>query len=244
MKILTGTSGYGYKEWKGNFYPDKLSADKMLGFYSSRLPAVEINNTFYRMPTADVLQSWAEQVPAGFVFAIKAPQIITHIKRLHSVKEETHYFFSTIATLEKKLGPVLFQFPGSFKENLPLLDEFLGLIPPKRSCAFLFRNKSWFNDRTYDLLGKKKFALCFEDTDEDPVENIVDTAPLGYLRLRRTDYSETELSQWADKLLARKWKTAFVFFKHEDDEAARGPALAMAFSETVSAEKKTEVAHK
>jgi len=234
MKILTGTSGYGYKEWKGNFYPDKLSADKMLGFYSSRLPVVEINNTFYRMPTADVLHSWAQQVPGGFIFAIKAPQIITHIKRLNNVKEETNYFFKTISTLDKKLGPVLFQFPGSFRENLSLLTEFLDLIPPKTPCAFLFRNKSWFHEETYSLLRKENLVLGLEDTDENPIQDIIRTAGWGYLRLRRTDYTDIELSQWAKKVLDQDWKKAFVFFKHEDDEAARGPQLAMNFSELVN----------
>jgi len=233
MKILTGTSGYGYKEWKGNFYPEKMSADKMLAFYASKLPAVEINNTFYRMPTADVLHSWAEQVPAGFVFVIKAPQIITHVKRLNNVREETHYFFKTISTLDKKLGPVLFQFPGSFRENLTLLKDFLDLIPPRTACAFLFRNKSWFNEGTYRLLRERKFSLGLEDTDEEPIADIMSTAPWGYLRLRRNDYSESELSQWTKKVHDQLWKKAFVFFKHEDDAAARGPQLAVSFSKLV-----------
>jgi uncharacterized protein YecE (DUF72 family) len=240
MKILTGTSGYGYKEWKGNFYPEKLSADKMLAFYSRRLSTVEINNTFYRMPTASVVQSWAEQVPAGFTFVIKAPQIITHVKRLKEVKEETRYFFKTIAFLGKKLGPVLFQFPGSFRENLSLLEDFLGLVPPRALCAFLFRNKSWFQEETYGLLRNGKFCLGLEDTDEEPIRDIVGTASWGYLRLRRTDYTEEELSQWADKVTAQGWKKAFVFFKHEDDEAARGPQLAESFNELVRSDTKVD----
>jgi uncharacterized protein YecE (DUF72 family) len=229
MKVFTGTSGYGYKEWKGKFYPDKISADKMLAFYSGRLPTVEINNTFYRMPTAHVVESWAEQVPAGFVFVIKAPQIITHIKRLKNVKEETRYFFKTIFALGKRLGPVLFQFPGSFREDLPLLEDFLGLIPQKTLCAFLFRSKTWLHEGTYSLLRKGKFSLGLEDTDEDPVKDIVSTAPWGYLRLRRMEYTNAELSAWAKKILDQDWKKAFVFFKHEDDAAARGPELAVSF---------------
>jgi uncharacterized protein YecE (DUF72 family) len=234
MKIFTGTSGYGYKEWKGNFYPDKISADKMLPFYSSRLSAVEINNTFYRMPTLHVVESWAQEVPTGFVFAIKAPQIITHVKRLKNVKEETKYFMKTISALGDKLGPVLFQFPGSFRKNIPLLDDFLGLIPPKSLCAFLFRSKTWFHEETYTILRKGTFCLCLEDSDETPVKDIVSTAPWGYLRLRRTEYTEAELSQWAKNVLEQKWKEAFVFFKHEDDAAARGPELATSFSALVS----------
>jgi uncharacterized protein YecE (DUF72 family) len=234
MKILTGTSGYGYKEWKGNFYPEKLSADKMLAFYSSRLSTVEINNTFYRMPTANVVQAWADEVPARFAFAIKAPQIITHIKRLRDVKEETRYFFKTIAGLGSKLGPVLFQFPGSFRKNLTLLESFLGLIPPKVPCAFIFRNKSWLEDATYELLRKNKACLGIEDTDEDPVTEIVGTASWGYMRLRRMDYAADALSQWARKVQDQKWRKAYVFFKHEDDAAARGPQLALSFAKMVN----------
>ena len=234
MKILTGTSGYGYKEWKGNFYPETLTADKMLDFYALRLPTVEINNTFYRMPTANVVLSWNKHVPARFIFAIKAPQIITHVKRLEGVKEETRYFFKTISTLGKKLGPVLFQFPGGFRQNLPLLEDFLRLVPPQSLCAFIFRNKSWFNEKTYGLLGKGKFCLGLEDTDEEPIQDIVGTAPWGYLRLRRADYSDAGLSQWAEKVLGQKWKKAYVFFKHEDDAAARGPMLAESFNKLVS----------
>ena len=214
MKIFTGTSGYGYKEWKGKFYPDKISADKMLTFYSSRLSAVEINNTFYRMPTVNVVEAWAQEVPKGFVFAVKAPQIITHVKRLRNVKEETKYFLTTISALGSKLGPVLFQFPSTFHENLPLLEDFLSFIPPKTTCAFLFRSKTWLHDRTYSLLSKKSFGLCFED-----------------LRLRRAEYRQADLSQWAKAVLDQKWQKVFVFFKHEDDTAASGPRLAMSFSE-------------
>jgi len=233
MEIFTGTSGYGYKEWKGNFYPDKISADKMLAFYSGRLSAVEINNTFYRMPTPNVVESWAEQVPEGFVFAVKAPQIITHVKRLKNVKEETRYFIKTISSLGKKLGPALFQFPGSFRKNIPLFEEFLGIIPAKTLCAFLFRSATWFHEDTYSLLRKGNYCLCYEDTDDKAAEDIISTAPWGYLRLRRNEYTDSNLSQWGKKVLAQEWKRAFVFFKHEDDATATGPALAMRFGEMV-----------
>ena len=236
MQILTGTSGYGYKEWKGNFYPDKIPANKMLAFYASKLATVEINNTFYRMPTANMVYSWAQQVPDGFTFVIKAPQIITHVKRMKDTKEETHYFLKTISSLGNKLGPALFQFPGSFHANIPLLAEFLDSVPKKSMCAFLFRHKSWFKDETSDLLRSHKQALCFEDADENPIDSIVPTASWGYLRLRKTDYTDNDLSQWANKVLAQDWQKAFVFFKHEDDAAARGPQLAASFNEIVSRE--------
>jgi uncharacterized protein YecE (DUF72 family) len=233
MKIYTGTSGFGYTEWKGNFYPDKISGKKMLAYYSSRLETVEINNTFYRMPTANVVKSWTEQVPKGFLFAIKAPQVITHIKRLQNVGQETRYFLGAISILGRKLGCVLFQFPASFHEDLKLLKGFLGLIPPKIPCAFDFRSASWLNPGTYALLSKNKFCLGIEDTDENPIKDIVSTAPWGYLRLRRSDYAPTGLKVCAEKVLSQEWKKAFVFFKHEDDAAARGAELAIRFRNLV-----------
>lgn len=229
MKIFVGTSGYGYKEWKGSFYPEKLSPKEMLRFYSGRLGSVEINNTFYRMPTESVLTSWAEQVPDDFVFALKAPQIMTHIKRLKNVGEETEYLFSTLSVLKKKLGPVLFQFPNSFHADYPALADFLSLVPHNMSCAFEFRSPSWLKAEVLDLLRKRGFSLCVADTDENPAKDFISTASWGYIRLRRSDYTETELAQWMEKVVSQKWEKAFVFFKHE--EGAKGAEMAMRFRE-------------
>jgi uncharacterized protein YecE (DUF72 family) len=239
MKIYVGTSGYGYKEWKGKFYPEKIQPKEMLGFYSERLSAVEINNTFYHMPTEGVLASWAGQVPDGFVFAIKAPQVITHFKRLRNVEEEAGYLFRTLSTLDKKLGPVLFQFPKSFHADPSALKDFLGLVPADISCAFEFRNPSWLELETLDLIRKREYNLCIADTDEAPSDTIINAATWGYLRLRRSDYTDVDLSQWMERLLSQKWKRAFVFFKHEDD-AARGPELAMRFRELADSREKKD----
>jgi uncharacterized protein YecE (DUF72 family) len=229
MKIFVGTSGYGYKEWKGKFYPAKISPKEMLRFYGERLTAVEINNTFYRMPTEGVLASWAEQVPDDFVFALKAPQVITHLKRLKDVGGETEYLFRTLTVLDRKLGPVLFQFPKSFQANLPRLKDFLALVPDNISGAFEFRHPSWLEVEVLDLLGGKGASLCLADTDENPANEIIPTAPWGYLRLRRSDYTDADLSQWLEKILAQKWEKAFVFFKHE--EGAKGAEMARRFRE-------------
>jgi uncharacterized protein YecE (DUF72 family) len=232
MKIYVGTSGYAYKEWKGRFYPEKIPPKEMLRFYSGRLSTVEINNTFYRMPKESVLTSWAEQVPGDFVFALKAPQIITHLKRLRDVFEETEYLFRTLSVLERKLGPVLFQFPKSFRANRAALEDFLSLIPADRACAFEFRNPSWLDDPILDLLRERESSLCIADTDENPANQIVGTAPWGYLRLRRSDYTDADLSQWLERIISQKWERAFVFFKHEDDDAkgpATGPEMAVRF---------------
>jgi uncharacterized protein YecE (DUF72 family) len=229
MKIYAGTSGYGYKEWRGTFYPEKISPKEMLRFYSQRLNAVEINNTFYHMPTRAVLSSWAEQVPDDFIFALKATQIITHLKRLRNVREETEYLFRSALALDRKLGPVLFQFPKSFRADRPVLEDFLGLIPSTISCAFEFRNPSWLDADILDLLHGKGCCLCIADADEAPTDKIISTAPWGYLRLRRSDYTDDDLSQWVGRILSQKWERAFVFFKHEEE--AVGPKVAMGFHE-------------
>jgi uncharacterized protein YecE (DUF72 family) len=229
MKIYVGTSGYAYKEWKGKFYPEKISAKEMLRFYSGRLKTVEINNTFYRMPKESVLASWAEQVPADFVFALKAPRVITHLKQLRNVSEETDYLFRTLSVLDRKLGPVLFQFPKSFRKDRPALEDFLGVISRDRTCAFEFRNPSWLDDEILDLLRKSGSSLCIADSDENPAHEIVGTAPWGYLRLRRSDYTDAGLSQWMERIFSQKWERAFVFFKHEDE--AGGAEMAMRFRE-------------
>ncbi len=229
MKIYVGTSGYGYREWKGKFYPEKISAKEMLRFYSERLNTVEINNTFYHMPKESVLLSWAEQVPNGFVFALKAPQVITHLKQLRNVFEETGYLFRTLSALDKKLGPVLFQFPKSFHADQAALKDFLALIPGDMACAFEFRSPSWLDAEILDLLREKGFSLCIADADENPANEIINTASWGYLRLRRSDYTDADLSKWMERILSQKWKRAFVFFKHEDD--AKGPEMAIRFRE-------------
>ena len=227
MKIYVGTSGYAYKEWKGTFYPEKISTKEMLRFYSERFDAVEINSTFYRMPTESVLTSWSEQVRGDFVFALKAPQVITHLKQLGNVGEEMDYLLRTLSVLGRKLGPILFQFPKSFRADFPALKDFLGLIPENTACAFEFRHPSWLDPDILSLLRKKKCCLCIADTDENPANEITATASWGYMRLRRSDYTDSELSEWMKKILSQKWKKAFVFFKHEDE--AKGVEMAMRF---------------
>ena len=231
MKIYVGTSGFAHKEWKGKFYPEKISPKDLLRFYAERLNTVEINNTFYHMPKESVLASWAEQVPDDFVFALKAPQVITHIRQLRNVFEQTEYLFRSLSVLDRKRGPVLFQFPKSFRVNAPVLKDFLPLIPGNITCAFDFRSPSWLEGGIQDLLREKGCSWCNEDTDENPAKEIISTATWGYLRLRRSDYTDADLSQWVERILKQKWERAFVFFKHEDE--AKGPELAMRFQELI-----------
>ena len=230
MKIYIGTSGYGYKEWKGSFYPQKISPKEMLSFYSERFNSVEINNTFYHMPKMDVLMSWAGQVPDDFIFALKAPQVITHLKRLRNVEVEIEYLLQSLPVLGKKLGPVLFQFPGSFRADIHTLEAFLDLLPDDMLCAFEFRSPSWFSGSDMlHVLREKGCSLCISDAEESPANEIVSTAAWGYLRLRHSDYTDADLSRWLQRILSQKWERAYVFFKHEGE--AIGPEMAMRFQE-------------
>ncbi len=226
MRVLAGTSGFSYKEWKGSFYPEDLPAEDMLAYYSARLPAVEINNTFYRMPKPSMLEGWAAQVPAEFRFILKASQRITHRKRLKEAGDEVAYFFQTAATLGERLGPTLFQLPPNLKKDLPRLEAFLEVLPPKAPAAFEFRHASWFEDDVFAALRAKGAALCVAE-DEELATPLVATAPWGYLRLRRQDYDDGAVAGWAEKVRAQPWSEAFVFFKHED--AGSGPKLAAEF---------------
>ncbi|MFS8085726.1 MAG: DUF72 domain-containing protein [Acidobacteriota bacterium] len=229
MKLHVGTSGYSYKEWKGNFYPEDLPATEMLSYYSRRLPAVEINNTFYRLPQPSMIENWKSQVPARFRFSIKATQRITHIKRLNNVADETTYLLETVSLLEQRLGVVLFQLPPNMKKDIARLGTFLDLLPAETRAAFEFRHETWFDDETFGLLQGKNCALVISDTDEKPLTEIVSTASWGYLRLRRTAYDETDLIEWMKRVKDQKWKDAFIFFKHEDEGV--GPKLASRFIE-------------
>jgi uncharacterized protein YecE (DUF72 family) len=231
MEIRTGTSGFSYKEWKGAFYPEDLANDAMLAFYGERLPAVEINNTFYRLPKASVLAGWAESVPAEFRFAIKASRRITHFKRLKSPVEETAYLVGTVGVLGPRLGALFFQLPPNFKQDTSRLVDFLALLPAGTPAAFEFRHPSWFDDATYTALADRNCALCLADSGEEGDAPRVATADWGYLRLRREAYDEAALADWRDWLTSQSWQRALVFFKHED--AATGPRLAGRFLELV-----------
>ena len=171
-RLLAGTSGFSYKEWKGHFYPEKLPAKGMLGFYATRLPIVEINNTFYRLPKAAVLAEWCAQVPPGFRFAIKAPRRITHLKRLRDCEEELSYFFATLETLGERLASVLFQLPPFFRRDDEVLAAFLAALPKGTKAAFEFRHDSWFDDAIFALLAAQGVALVVTETDEAPPRHL------------------------------------------------------------------------
>ncbi len=219
MRMLTGTSGYSYKEWVGPFYPEKLPASAMLRYYAERFPTVEINNTFYRMPAESMLEGWAREVPGNFSFTLKAPRRITHIKRLKGVEAEVAEFSRRAAVLGDRLGMLLFQLPPTLRKDLPRLRDFLAGLPPGRRVAVEFRHASWQDDEVYETLRARAAALCVAETDEG-VSPLVCTSDDAYLRLRRTRYDETDLRAWADRLAAQPLATAYVYFKHEDEALA------------------------
>ena len=229
MKLWVGTSGYSYKPWLGKFYPEGLAAKEMLRFYATRLPAVEINNTFYRLPKDTVLQTWAGQVPAEFRFVLKAPQKITHVKRLKDTAGEMEYFFRVAATLGPKAGAFLFQLPPHLRKDVERLKAFLMLLPAGSAVAFEFRHPSWFDDEIFACLRERNCALCVADSDETATSHLIATATWGYLRLRRSDYESADLSSWKKRVLSQHWDRAYVFFKHEDEGI--GPRLAEEFLE-------------
>ena len=216
-RLLAGASGYSFKEWKGNFYPEKIKPEEMLAFYSAHLPTVEINNTFYQMPKTSVLENWAGSTPESFRFAIKASRRITHMARLKAdaAADSIEFLYRNLAALGAKRGPVLFQLPPFLKKDLSRLSEFLALLPEDHRAAFEFRNDSWFADDVYAALRGAGAALCLSEREDNAPPPLVETAPFGYVRLRLENYSDDELAQWARKLEATAWREIDVYFMHE-----------------------------
>jgi uncharacterized protein YecE (DUF72 family) len=231
MRILIGTSGYSYKEWKGPFYPTDLPATKFLRFYAEHFGTVEINNTFYRMPTAKLLEGWAAEVPEGFTFAIKAPQRITHAAKLQNAGEMVDALTGTASVLGPRLGPLLFQLPPFLRKDVPRLSAFLERVPKGPRIAFEFRHASWFDDEVWAALRAHDAALCVAEgeTLESP---LVATADWGYVRLRRGVYPDDVLASWAERILAQPWREAFVYIKHDEGDA---PSVAKRLNEALAA---------
>lgn len=227
MLILAGTSGFSYKEWKGVFYPERLPANRMLAAYASRLPAVEINNTFHRLPSQALLEGWRAQVPRGFRFALKAPRRLTHIKRLADCGPELAAFFAAAETLGEAFASTLFQLPPHFRADRARLADFVLQLPAGAKASFEFRNDSWFDDGIYEVLASRNLALAIGETGPESRIDLPWTADWAYLRLRKPDYSDVELEAWLERLRRSGVREAQVFFKHEDE--ARGPRFAERF---------------
>jgi uncharacterized protein YecE (DUF72 family) len=225
--LRVGTSGYSYPKWKGAFYPAGLAADAMLEFYASRFSAVEINNTFYRMPSAAVLEGWAARVPEDFRFVLKASRRITHQNRLVGSEDNLAYLYSQARALGDRLGGVLYQLPPTMRKDAARLQGFLRALPPDARAILEFRHASWLDEEIFELLRSFGVMLCVADADAElPETPALDLTGQGYVRLRRPEYATDELAAWRDRIQAT-WADAYVIFMHEDDGEA--PVLAERF---------------
>jgi uncharacterized protein YecE (DUF72 family) len=224
VNYLIGTSGYNYPEWRGTFYPEKLPANKMLAFYAEHFNTVEVNYTFYRMPTAALLESWAAGTPDGFTFTLKAPRRITHDSKLQRVEELTQVFCRTATTLGSKLGVLLFQLAPTFKRDDAVLGAFLDLIPEGTRAAFEFRHLSWHDETVFEALRVRNLALCIADSEKMSTP-VVMTADYAYFRLRDEGYQPPDIERWASVMQGLDGpKDTFVYFKHEEE--GKGPEFA------------------
>jgi uncharacterized protein YecE (DUF72 family) len=224
MHVHIGTSGYNYPEWRGSFYPEKFPTSKMLAFYAERFSTVEVNYTFYRMPTPALLEGWGNTTPDGFAFTLKAPRRITHDSKLQRCEDLTRTFCQTAAGLGPKLGILLFQLPPTFKRDDGVLQGFVDVLPDGTRAAFEFRHASWHDAAVFDILRRRNLALCVADSEKmsTPVET---TADYAYFRLRDEGYQDADLQRWASIISAVPGASdAYVYFKHE--EAGKGPVFA------------------
>lgn len=227
MKLHHGTSGFSYPAWKGSFYPEKLPQKRFLEYYASQLGAVEINNTFYRMPKAEMLEKWAQTVPEHFQFVLKVPRRISHQQRLVDCEDNVAYLTETAKALGARRGPYLLQLPPFLKVDVERLRSFLEIWPDDERIAFEFRDPSWFRDDVFEALRDAGAALCWAESGTEKDAPAESTADFGYLRLRREDYVDVDLEGWVRKARAAAWTDVYVFFKHEDEGA--GPRLAARF---------------
>jgi uncharacterized protein YecE (DUF72 family) len=222
--IWVGTSGYNYPEWKGSFYPADLPAAKMLPYYAARFPTVEINYTFYRMPTEKLVGGWAAATPSPYKLTLKAPRRITHDNRLRNCAELVRSFCAVAGTLGDKLGALLFQLPPNSKKDLAVLDAFLAELPPKVCAAFEFRHQSWLDEEVFERLARRNLAVCVADSEKMSTPVRI-TADYAYFRLRDEGYQRADIEQWGETIAREttSCREVFVYFKHE--ESGKGPEL-------------------
>ena len=223
MKLLVGTSGFAFKEWRGTFYPENVPADGMLAYYAGRFPTVEINNTFYRLPKENVLAEWTSQVPETFTFAIKASQRITHFARLKpAAKDPLDFLLRNLRVMGDRLGAVLLQVPPTLEKDVDRLRAFLDFLPHEQRFTIEFRHSSWFDEDVMTELRSRNVALCISEQD-DFITPPVATADWGYVRLHRFDYTAANLEDWGRRVFEQGWKDAYVYFKHDEANGVTGP---------------------
>lgn len=225
-RLLAGTSGYSYPEWKPAFYPEDLPQSKFLDFYAQRLATVEINNTFYRFPSESLFEGWRATAPDGFTFAVKANQRITHKERLKDVEGLVRDFAERCQVLGDKLGPILFQLPPFQRREDERLAGFLEGLPPGARYAIEFRHKSWFEDEVLDVLRGKNVALVNSEDDKLAAPRVA-TADFCYLRLRREAYTDEELADWRTWIGGQcgEGRDVYAYLKH--DKKGESPERAL-----------------
>ncbi len=230
--VRIGTSGWNYPHWKGRFYPRDLPQRQWLPHYAHHFDTVEINNTFYHLPSSETFTHWAQNTPGGFCFAVKASRHLTHLKKLKDSGEPLHRFIDHSAALGRRLGPTLFQLPPRWRTNPERLACFINHLPPHRPCAFEFRDPSWFNDAVYDILRAHDCAFCVHHLagQQSP---IVRTAPWIYLRLHGPDgpyqgrYGRERLTPWAERIhrWAQNGYPVYCYFDNDQNAYAIEDAL-------------------
>ena len=224
---LIGTSGWHYDHWRERFYPPDLPKPRWLEFYGRHFSTLEINSSFYHLPTENAFARWRDSSPAGFVFAVKVSRFITHIKKLADCEEALQTFFARARVLGEKLGPCLYQLPPSMGRDDERLKAFVGLLPPDLRHVFEFRNDSWFDPGIYKILRDRNIALCIYDMGSRPTP-CETTADFSYIRFhgsasRRGCYSDVELLQWAERIARMEAQTRVVYIYFNND--AQGFAL-------------------
>ncbi len=227
VTIYTGTSGWHYSHWEGRFYPSGLPRARWLDFYARHFTTVELNNSFYRLPSEKAFVSWKETSPPGFVYAVKVSRFITHIKRLRNAQEALDNFLARAQLLQGKLGPLLYQLPPQMPRNEPVLEAFLSLLPPGLHHAFEFRHASWLDDKVFQLLRRYNAGFCIFDMPQFPCPVVV-TADFAYFRfhgstsLYSSCYSDAELEEWARKIaaLSQNLTSVYIYFNNDAEAFA------------------------
>lgn len=223
-EIRVGTSGWHYKHWCGTWYPQGTKASEQFAYYRERFDTVEINNSFYKLPTIETLDNWRKAAPRGFLFAVKASRYITHMRKLMEPEQGFNKFWTHVAVLKDKLGPILFQLPPAWKLNVARLEQFLAALPPKQRYAFEFRNPTWYDKEVYALLNAHDCAFCIYELAGHLSPPQV-TSSFVYVRLHGPgakysgSYTDEQLKSWARKCraYARRGKDVFAYF--DNDEA-------------------------
>jgi uncharacterized protein YecE (DUF72 family) len=234
VKYYVGCSGWHYEHWRGLYYPEELPRSKWLSFYAQQFDSVELNNSFYRVPSEKAFSTWRESTPENFIFAVKVSRFITHIRRLRNLGSAVEDFLSRAAFLKAKLGPLLYQLPPSMKRNDELLKSFLSSLPPKYQHVVEFRQESWIDEAVFDILRRHNVGLCVFDMPGFSCP-LIATSDFAYVRFHGREslysscYSDEQLAEWAQRIarLGRKVKASYIYFNNDAEAFAVGNAMTL-----------------